>query len=177
MPIRLDARSPDFAAAFRAFLDKAAELLEHKIHLLIADVFPPGRLDPHGIHAAIWQEIADKDFTPPEDKPLTLVAYESALSVKAHIEPIAVGDPLPDMPLFLEPGGHVSVPLAAERLAGFPASAAVITATGSVDLSARARRSRCAAVRTCSGFCSRPVAATMKFAGSVSDTWKLPYSR
>src|SRR5206468_3493270 len=39
--------------AFRAFLDKAVNLLEHKIHLLIVDLFPPTRRDPDGIHAAI----------------------------------------------------------------------------------------------------------------------------
>jgi Protein of unknown function (DUF4058) len=41
--------------ALRAFVDKACELLEHRIHLLIIDLFPPTRRDPSGIHAAIWQ--------------------------------------------------------------------------------------------------------------------------
>jgi hypothetical protein len=31
--------------------------------------------------------------------------------VRAFIEPVAVGDTLIDMPLFLEPGRHVAVPL------------------------------------------------------------------
>jgi hypothetical protein len=31
--------------------------------------------------------------------------------IEAYIEPIAVGDPLPPLPLFLAPGRHVSVPL------------------------------------------------------------------
>jgi hypothetical protein len=99
--------------AFRAFIDKACELLEHRIHLLIVDPFPPGPRDPSGVHAAIWQEVEDGDFELPPDKPLTLAAYECDLITRAYIEPFAVGDPLPDMPLFLEPNGCVKVPLEA----------------------------------------------------------------
>src|SRR2546423_494390 len=39
--------------AFRAFVEKACELLEHRIHLLLVDPFPPGRRDPNGVHGAI----------------------------------------------------------------------------------------------------------------------------
>jgi hypothetical protein len=97
--------------AFKALLDKACEFLEHKIHLLLIDLLPPTKRDPNGLHGALWEEIADETFTPPPDKPLTLVAYESDMTVKAYIEPVAVGDNLPDMPLFLEPHGCVHVPL------------------------------------------------------------------
>lgn len=105
--------------AFRALINKACELLEYKIHLLILDVFPPTKRDPNGVHAALWEEIAGETFTPPPDKPLTLVAYESGTTVKAHIEPAAVGDVLKDMPLFLEPGGHILVPLEATYAEAF----------------------------------------------------------
>lgn len=97
--------------ALRAFVDEACELLEHRIHLLIIDPSPPGPRDPNGIHAAIWAEVKDEPFTLPQNKPLTLAAYECGSTTRAHIEALAVGDPLPDMPLFLEPGGHVLVPL------------------------------------------------------------------
>jgi Protein of unknown function (DUF4058) len=99
--------------AFRAFVDKACELLEHRIHLLIIDPFPPGPRDPNGVHAAIWENVKDEPFQLPADKPLTLVAYECDLITRAYIEPVAVGDTLPDMPLFLEPNGCVKVPLEA----------------------------------------------------------------
>ena len=49
----------------------------------------------------------------PIDKPLTVAAYESDLVFRAYVEPIAVGDPLPDMPLFLRPGHYVNIPLEA----------------------------------------------------------------
>jgi len=97
--------------AFRAFVDKACELLEHRIHLLIVDPFPPSPRDPNGVHAAIWEEVEDDPFHLPKDKPLTLVAYECDLTTRAYIEPVAVGDVLPEMPLFLVPDGCVKIPL------------------------------------------------------------------
>ncbi len=97
--------------AFRAFVEKACELLERRIHLLIVDPFPPGPRDPHGVHAAIWEQIEDASYQPPAEQPLTLVAYECDLITRAFIEPAAVGQPLPAMPLFLEPNGCVMVPL------------------------------------------------------------------
>ena len=97
--------------AFRAFIDKACELLERRIHLLIVDPFPPGPRDPQGVHSALWEQIEDASYQPPADQPLTLVAYECDLLTRAYIEPAAVGQPLPEMPLFLEPNGCVTVPL------------------------------------------------------------------
>ena len=97
--------------AFDDFLRKAAQFLEHGVHLLIVDLQPPTERDPQGIHGAIWDEVAGEAFDRPADKPLTLAAYESGTGVRAFVEPVAVGDALIDMPLFLEPGRHVAVPL------------------------------------------------------------------
>src|SRR5262249_13034288 len=107
--------------ALRSFVEKAAELLDQRIHLLIVDLLPPGPRDPQGIHAAIWEEIAGQEYVPPAGKPLTLAAYETALTVRAYVRHIGVGDPLPDMPLFLEPNGCVQVPLEATYQAAFAA--------------------------------------------------------
>jgi hypothetical protein len=97
--------------AFRKFVDKALELVEQRVHLLIVDPLPPGRRDPNGIHAAIWEEYSGESFQLPPDKPLTLVSYECALTTRAYIQPIAIGDRLPDMALFLEPECCILVPL------------------------------------------------------------------
>lgn len=107
--------------AMATLVDKACELLEHRIHLLIIDPFPPGPRDPHGIHGAIWEQIKDDPFQPPADQPLTLVAYECDLTTRAYIETLAVGQPLPDMPLFLEPNGCVMTPLEATYQSAFAA--------------------------------------------------------
>lgn len=105
--------------AFKAFVEKACELIEHRIHLLIVDPFPPGRRDPNGIHAAIWSMVDDEPFAAPPERPLTLVAYQCSLITQAHIETIAVGEPLPDMPLFVEPEAHILTPLEATYTAAW----------------------------------------------------------
>src|SRR5262249_32845855 len=97
--------------ALHAFVSKMTELLEQGIHLLIVDLHPPGPRDPQGIHKAIWDEIEEEQFELPPDKPLTLAAYEAGPVTVAYVEPVAVGDKLPDMPLFLAPEVHVRVPL------------------------------------------------------------------
>jgi hypothetical protein len=87
--------------ALHTFVHKMAELLDQGVHLLVIDLFPPGPRDPQGIHKAIWDEIAEEPFELPPDKPLTLAAYEAEPVKVAHVVPVAVGDVLPDMPLFL----------------------------------------------------------------------------
>ena len=100
-------------AVFRKFVDKVVELLSQDIHLLILDLIPPTRRDPNGIHGAIWEALTDEEFEAPPGKPLTLAAYEAEMGVRAFVEPIAVGDSLLEMPLFLKAGGHVPVALEA----------------------------------------------------------------
>lgn len=104
----------------QAFPDKATKLLDNGIHLLVVDLFPPGRRDPGGIHAAIWEELSGEEAQAP-DRPLTAVAYETDLTVRAYLRHFAVGDELPAMPLFLEPGGQVPVPLEPTYAAAFAA--------------------------------------------------------
>jgi hypothetical protein len=97
---------------FDAFVKKADEILKAGIHLLIVDLFPPGPRDPQGIHRAIWGDGPEDDaVTPPPDKPLTCAAYIGGRPREGFVEPVAVGDALPEMPLFLTPGVYVPVPL------------------------------------------------------------------
>jgi hypothetical protein len=97
----------------RSFVGNAAELLDHRIHMLILDLVPRTSHNPQGIHGAIWEEITGQDYAAPAGKPLTLAAYESGLTVRGYVEPLSVGSALADMPLFLEPGAHVLLPLEA----------------------------------------------------------------
>ncbi|MCY2995012.1 MAG: DUF4058 family protein [Planctomycetota bacterium] len=99
--------------ALRSFVEKAEELLRRGIHLLVIDLFPPSPRDPQGIHKAIWDEIQDEPFELPTDKPLIVAAYSAGEPWIAYVEPVAVGDPLPGLPIFLEPGRYVPAPLEA----------------------------------------------------------------
>lgn len=107
--------------ALQSFVNKTYELLNAGVHLLIIDVLPPGLRDPQGIHAAIWDDIDEngEQFVLPPGEPLTMAAYTGGLERQAFIEPVAVGKPLPDMPLFLRPPRHVMVPLEATYQAAF----------------------------------------------------------
>jgi hypothetical protein len=99
-----------------AFVRKACSLLRQGIHLLVLDLHLPTRRGPDGIHGAIWNIIgssSDDDYHQPAEKPLTLVAYQARLyaGVTAYVEPIAIGDLLREMPLYVTTEGYVSVPL------------------------------------------------------------------
>jgi hypothetical protein len=98
-------------SALRSFVEKAVDFLRHGVHLLVIDLFPPSACDSQGVHKAIWDEIQDEPFTLPPDKPLTLAAYVADLPKVAYVEPVAVGDVLPDMPAYLDVDSYVPVPL------------------------------------------------------------------
>ncbi len=95
-----------------AFLRKTTDLLAQGVNLLVVDLFPPTPRDPHGIHRAIWGEWTDSTFEPPADKPLTAAAYRARPTKAAYIEPLAVGDDLPEhLPIFLTDDIYVRAPL------------------------------------------------------------------
>jgi hypothetical protein len=97
--------------AFDDFICESAEFISHRVHLLVLDLYPATARDPHGIHGAIWDAVAGEAYSRPNDKPLTLASYESGGRIRAFVEPVSVGDALSDMPLFLEPGQYVELPL------------------------------------------------------------------
>ena len=101
----------DSRAALRDFVDKTIDLLRAGIHVLVVDLFPPTPRDPRGIHKLIWDEILEEDFVFPDGKDRILASYKTGGEKTAYIEPLAVGDTLPDMPLFLGEDLYVLVPL------------------------------------------------------------------
>lgn len=102
----------------RRFLEKLTSVLEQGCHLLVVDVLPPGRHDPRGVHAAFWEERSEASHGVTDAEPVGLAAYraawaESVFAPTAYFEPVALGSPLPDMPLFLTENYYVNVPLEA----------------------------------------------------------------
>jgi hypothetical protein len=98
---------------FDTFVGKTVTLIRQGIHTLVIDLLPPSRRDPLGIHKAIWDAFQDEEIALPVEKPLVLASYDAGPPVTAYVEPVAVGDSLPDMPLFLKSGCYVPVPLEA----------------------------------------------------------------
>ena len=121
----------DFAAKVVAALDTG-------VHVLIVDLVPPGRFDPHGLVEPIAQRLArdDEPYDLPAEEPLTLASYAAGPRIEAYVEHVAVGAALPDMPLFLRPDRYVNVPLEAtyqSAYAGLPAFWRRVLETGKYD--------------------------------------------
>jgi hypothetical protein len=101
----------DSRNAIRAFVEKAADILNQGVHLVVVDLFPPTPRDPQGIHKAIWDEFGDEPFDFLPDKPLTVASYIGGDLPTAYVESVGVGDRLPAIPLFLTEYDHVPCPL------------------------------------------------------------------
>lgn len=97
--------------ALRSLVEKFRELPGGGVNLLVVDLFRPSRRDPQGIHKAIWDEILDEPFELPAGKPLTVAAYVDGEIKRAYVEPVAVGDKLPGLPIFLDARTYVPAPL------------------------------------------------------------------
>lgn len=104
------------------FLDKVCSVIEQGVHLLIVDPYAPGSLDPQGIHGAIWNEIDPSSlFRFPDQRKTTAVSYHAISPPVAYVEPMAIGMPLPVMPLFLDSERYVNLPLEPAYSAAFSA--------------------------------------------------------
>ncbi len=112
---------------FRQFVEKSVAVLDVGVHLLIVDPFPPTPRDPNGFHAAIWTELTSPPrgrprFALPPDRPLTAASYAAGPEVVAAVQPFAVGEAVPTMPLFLgEDEEYVPLPLEVAYAAAFAA--------------------------------------------------------
>jgi hypothetical protein len=103
-------------SGIQQFTRKICHALEEGIHAVIIDPFPPSRLDPNGIHAIIWSRLTAR---PSATKNLTCcaISYESLMgedeTYRSYIATFRPGDPLPDIPLFLNPGQAIILSLEA----------------------------------------------------------------
>jgi hypothetical protein len=95
------------------FAGKALSALDLGVHLLLLDLFPPGRHDPSGMHGFILQQLeqSDERYDVPADEPATLASYAAGPVVEIYVEHVAVGALLPEMALFLRPDRYINVPL------------------------------------------------------------------
>ena len=97
--------------AIRMFVEKAADILNQGVNLLVVDLFPPTPRDPKGIHKAIWDEFGDEPFEAPPGKPLTVASYVGGDLPTAYVESVGIGDPLPSLPIFLSETRYIPAPL------------------------------------------------------------------
>lgn len=104
--------------ALGTLASKTCNALRLGIHVLAVDLYPPGPHDPQGLHAVIWESMGGELPKGDLEKPLVAVSYEAigradedSQKLRAFVEPLSVGQRLPEMPLFLRPGYHVAAPL------------------------------------------------------------------
>src|SRR5206468_3854510 len=105
--------------AVAEFVGKIAGALRTGIHCAVLDVLPPGRHDAHGMHEAVMEAFGDEDDELPNDKPLTFASYVAQDEPTAYLQHLAVGDPVPGVPVFLTPDDYVELPLTATYAAAF----------------------------------------------------------
>jgi hypothetical protein len=106
------------------FVLKVGGALRGGVHVLLIDPLPPGPSDPTGLHGMVWRHVSGERVAPPPDRPLALAAYAAGKPIEGFVTRLAVGSPVPDMPLFLTPRKFVEVPLEptyAAAYAGMPA--------------------------------------------------------
>src|SRR5262249_10637659 len=101
----------DRAGHVEALAAKAVSALDLGVQLL-ADLLPPGAHDPSGMHGAILQRLdrCGEPYARPGGERATLASYAAGAAVEISLERLAVGVPLPEMPLFLGPDRYIKVP-------------------------------------------------------------------
>jgi hypothetical protein len=114
----------DSRNSIRTFVEKAADILNQGVNLLVVDLFPPTPRDPQGIHKAIWDEFGDEPFEAPPGKLLTVASYIGGDLPMAYVDSVGLSDPLPSSPIFLSETRYIPAPLESTYMrawATFPA--------------------------------------------------------
>jgi hypothetical protein len=107
------ASNKDRAENAAAYVTRAKAALDAGVHVAHLDILPPTRFTPIGLGGAIWHAVQGSDYPFSPEKPLAADAFRAGRVVELFANPLAVGDELPDVPLFLSDETYVDLPLAA----------------------------------------------------------------
>jgi hypothetical protein len=110
----VEVASPEHKArpsTFQAMLARLDHAPRSGAHVLLIDVHPPGPSGPQGVHRALIPGRPGHPYQHPPDQPLVAYSFQVGDGIEAFVEPFAVGDVLPAMPLFLTSGFYVILPL------------------------------------------------------------------
>jgi len=123
-------RNKDRMASVLEFADKVTGLIRSGIHVAVIDILPPGRHDPQGLHPVICDLLAEDQpaDAPPEGRPLTLASYRADDATIAYLNYVKIGLALPEMPLFLNDGIFVNLPLESTYLTEYDGLPSMIRA-------------------------------------------------
>jgi hypothetical protein len=101
----------DRSAHVDELVEKVEQALRLGIHVLLGDLFPPGRHDPNGVPWEVWQRLDGEPYELPADEQLTVASYVADKVPDVYLEHLAVGAALPEKPLFLDPDRYIYIPL------------------------------------------------------------------
>ncbi len=107
------------------FARKLLDYIESGLHLTILDLLPPTKLVPDGFASPLANSLGATASLPPITRQAASFECEATPPrYKVYSVELVVERPLPDAPVFLEPGLHVALPLEAtycETVSGLPA--------------------------------------------------------
>ena len=109
-------RNKDRAEAVTFFGNKLETALQAGCNGLVIDLLPAGKFDPLGMHQAFWSRFCENPHGVSEGEPLAMSSYHAplqngTLDPIAYFESVAVGQELPEMPLFLSSGEYINMPM------------------------------------------------------------------
>lgn len=113
----------DRPSSVAVFVDKVNDFLDQEVHVLILDMFRPGKYDPEGLYNLILTSNGTVAVEAPAIDVMTFASISAGDDIDVYLEHLSVGDRLPDMPLFLKPKEYVTLPLETTyqvTWAGFP---------------------------------------------------------
>lgn len=114
---RIELVSPTVKASamnVRVFTGKIIASIEQGIHVLLIDILPMTAHDPRGIHGVVWGIYHPRRPIVEVDGPLVIVSFLGRPgNPEAFIHSTAVGQALPDVPLFLTAQQPINIPLEA----------------------------------------------------------------
>ncbi len=116
------------STALNALVESIGRGILGRVHLLLVDLFPPGEHDPNGVLHAAWLALGEEIDEPTAVRRLMAASIDSGPIPTNYAEPIAVGEILPEMPVFLEPSVYIPAPLEASYQSAWDALPEVLKA-------------------------------------------------
>ncbi len=113
------AANKDRPESVAAYAGKVKAALDAGVHVVHLDILPPTKFTPVGLGGAIWGAVYGFDYPFDPAKPLTADSFQAGSALDLYANPLAVGDELPDVPLFLCDETYIPLPLAATYAEAF----------------------------------------------------------
>jgi hypothetical protein len=93
------------------FCLKCQQIIQSGVHLLYIDPFPPPPRGKYSFHNVLWPRLGGKRHDLGSPPPLSTGSYEACERTRCYVNPFRVGEPIPTMPVFIEIGRSIALPI------------------------------------------------------------------